>query len=227
LLRKSHPPIVGEVIRRSFRRAALASLAKGASAKNETGSAVRPTASDCQSWSNLWRAARAPSLRLNPTKRRVRVARSIALLGVAMATSACTTIDPGPNFVVPDERFDADYFFCHVEPEVLFAKSCGPGDRAAGDGAGSCHFSASAVSGMALVDHPSVACGGGDRPVDRSQIGTGSAAQANLQAATLVMSRDYLTAPIYVRPTGSNHPRVVFAKDDSSVDILKTWAQKP
>ncbi len=150
----------------------------------------------------------------------------VRVLLAAAVLAACQTVDPGPNFVVPDERFDADYFFCHVEPEVLFAKKCGSGDPAAGDAANGCHFNASAVSGMALVDHPAVVCNG-DKPADRSQIGTGSAAQANLQAATLVMSRDYLTAPIYVRPTGSNHPRAVLAKDDPVVDILRTWAQQP
>ncbi len=159
---------------------------------------------------------------------RVRVeAAATFLAAFALALSACQSVDPGPNFVVPDERFDADYFFCHVEPEVLFAKRCGSGDPAAGDAANGCHFNASAVSGMALVDHAPVDCGGADKPVSRVQIGAGSAAQANLQAATLVMSRDYLTAPIYVRPTGSNHPRAVLAKDDPVVDILKTWAQRP
>jgi hypothetical protein len=40
------------------------------------------------------------------------------------------------------------------------------------------------------------------------------------------MSRDYLTAPIYVRPTGANHPRVIFPKDDPVVDVLREWAQR-
>ncbi len=136
--------------------------------------------------------------------------------------SGCTTVDPGPNFVVPDEVFDADYFFCHVEPELLFAKKCGPGDP--GDN-NSCHFNSSAVSGMALANHPPVACAN-DHPSDRSQIGAGSPAQGNLQAASLVMSRDYLTAPIYLRPTGSNHPRKIFEPTDPVGDVIRTWAQK-
>ena len=94
----------------------------------------------------------------------------------------CTTVDPGPNFVVPDEHFDEDYFYCHVEPELLFAKHCGSGDP--GDN-GNCHFNASAVSGMALRDHPAVDCGGGDHPLSRAAVGAGSPAQGNLQAATL------------------------------------------
>jgi hypothetical protein len=148
------------------------------------------------------------------------------VLGAACAVTSCTTVDPGPNFVVPEEQFDQDYFFCHVEPDLLFARKCGSGDPAAGDAANGCHFNSSAVSGMALVDHPRVDCGGGDHPANRANIGAGSPAQGNLQAASLVMSRDYLTAPIYVRPTGANHPRTIFAKDDPVADIIKTWASK-
>ncbi len=125
---------------------------------------------------------------------------------------------------MPDERFDGDYFFCVVEPQLLFGKRCGSGDPSAGDAASGCHFNPSAVSGMALVDHAPIDCGGGARPVDRAGIGAGSAAQANLQAASLVMSRDVLTAPIYVRPVGANHPRAVFAKDDPVVDVLRECA---
>ena len=55
---------------------------------------------------------------------------------------------------------------------------------------------------MALIDHTPVDCGGGDHPVSTTQTGSGSPAQGNLQAASLEMSRDYLTAPIFVRPTG-------------------------
>lgn len=128
---------------------------------------------------------------------------------------------------MPEETFNEDYFFCHVEPQLIFAKKCGPGDQGAGDANGGCHFNAAAVSGMALVDHPPVDCGGGDHPVNRGQIGVGSAARGNLQAVSLVMSRDYLTAPLYLRPTGANHPRAIFGKDDPVVDLIKTWAQKP
>jgi hypothetical protein len=106
-------------------------------------------------------------------------------------------------------------------------KKCGSGDPGAGDAPNGCHYNSSAVSGMALADHPSVDCGGGDHPVDRTQVGTGSKAQGNLQSASLVMSRDYLTAPILVRPTGNNHPRAIFDKDDPVVDVIREWAQRP
>src|SRR5437773_6715573 len=108
--------------------------------------------------------------------------RALPLALALCCALGCDTVDPGPNFVVPDERFDEDYFYCHVEPEVLFAKKCGSGE--AGDN-GNCHFNASAVSGMALRDHPAVDCGGGDHPTSRAQVGAGGPAQGNLQAATL------------------------------------------
>lgn len=147
-------------------------------------------------------------------------ARYLGLMVVALA--GCTTVDPGPNFVVPDEQFDADFFFCRVEPEVLFAKKCGSGDPGEEN---SCHFNSSAVSGMAIANHPPVECANG-RPVNRVQLGAGGAAQGNLQAASLVMSRDVDTAPIFLRPTGSNHPRVIFAKDDPVVEVLREWARR-
>ncbi len=140
---------------------------------------------------------------------------------------SCATVDPGPNFVVPDENFDADFFFCRVEPDVIFAKKCGPGDPAAGDPANGCHFNSSAVSGMAIAPHNPIDCGPDRaRPVDRTQIGAGSAAQGNLQAVSLVMSRDPQTAPLVLRPTGLNHPRTIFPKEDPVVDVIRQWAQK-
>ena len=151
----------------------------------------------------------------------------LPLLVVAPLGVGCDTVDPGPNFVVPDEHFDEDYFYCHVEPQLLFAKKCGSGDPSQGDPANGCHFNSSAVSGMALRDHPPIDCGGGDHPVSRALVGSGSAAQGNFQAATLEMNTDYTTAPLFVRPTGQNHPRQIVAKDDPVVDVIKTWATKP
>ena len=150
---------------------------------------------------------------------------TLVVAGASAVTAACTTVDPGPNFVVESKTFDPDFFFCHVEPELLFAKGCGSGDSGRGE-SNSCHFNSSAVSGMALVSHAPVDCGGGNHPVDRTQIGSGSPAQGNLQAASLEMNTDYLTAPIYVRPLGNNHPRAIFASDDPVVDVIRQWSQK-
>ena len=78
--------------------------------------------------------------------------RRLVLTATLLALAGCTTVDPGPNFVVPDEQFDADFFFCRVEPELLFAKKCGPGEPGQ-DPANGCHFNSSAVSGMAAMTH--------------------------------------------------------------------------
>jgi hypothetical protein len=137
----------------------------------------------------------------------------------------CTTVDPGPNYVVPSATFDEDYFYCHVEPEFIFAKSCGPGDPSKGDPPNGCHFNSAAVSGMQLINHPAVDCGGGDHPVDRTAVGSGSAAQSNYGAVSLEMNKDYRNAPLFVRPSGSNHPRVIFDPSDPQVNqLLATWA---
>jgi hypothetical protein len=145
---------------------------------------------------------------------------SLALL--LFPALGCTSIDPGPNFVVPEEVFDPDYFYCHVEPELIFAKKCGPGESSDN---GSCHYS-SVVSGMALLQHDPVDCGGGDHPIDTTQ--TGGAAQSDFQAVSLEMSHDYTMAPLLLRPSSTlNHPRVVFSATDPQVDLLlSTWASK-
>jgi hypothetical protein len=118
--------------------------------------------------------------------------------------------------------FNADYYYCHVEPQFIVAQKCGPGQ--ASDN-GSCHFS-SAVSGMHLLTHPPVDCGGGDHPLDMTQ--TAGAAASDFQLVSFEMSRDYMTAPLFVRPSnGLNHPRVVFSPSDPVVNkILSTWASK-
>ena len=153
---------------------------------------------------------------------------NLACLALLTAQAGCTSVDPGPDFVIPAETFDADYFYCHVEPQLIGVYKCGPGDPSKGDppnGSG-CHYS-SAVSGMVLHMHAPVDCGGGDHPVNRSTIGSGSPAESNLEVVTLEMSRDYLTAPLYVRPLGHAHPRGVINSSDPVVQqILSTWASK-
>jgi hypothetical protein len=159
--------------------------------------------------------------------------RRAALVGLAATALSCTSVDPGPNFVVATATFDPNYFYCHVEPQYIFGNAyrCGTGDPSKGDPAGppyGCHFNASAVTGMALLDHAPVNCGGGDAPVDLTQIGTGSAPQSNYEAVSLEMSAQYTTAPVFVRPgTGVTHPRQIFPTTDPLVNsLLSTWATK-
>lgn len=149
----------------------------------------------------------------------------VAGFAVLLGCTVASTVDPGPNFVVETQTFDADFYFCRVEPELIVGKKCGAGDPAAGDRANGCHYNPSAVSGMPLQSHPAVNCGGGDHPVDRVQVNT-AAAQASLQSVSFQMSRDHLTSPLYVRPTGANHPRVIFDKNDPVVEVIRAWAQR-
>jgi hypothetical protein len=147
--------------------------------------------------------------------------------GTLLALQAgCTSVDPGPDFVIPDETFDADYFYCEVEPKLLVAYKCGPGDPSKGDPPNSdgCHYS-SAVSGMGLRMHAPVPCSG-DKPTDPMSVGGGTAAQSNFEVVSFEMSRDYTTAPLYVRPLGHAHPRSIFSSSDPVVQVLRTWAAK-
>lgn len=156
------------------------------------------------------------------------------VLGPALlAGTSCTSVDPGPNFVVPQQVFDANYFYCHVEPEMIMAYHCGPGDPSQGDPNNGCHFDPAIVSGMTLLDHPAVDCGGGDVPVDLTQVAIGSPAQSNLQSVSLEMTKDYTQAPVYTRPSSFNgtppsaHPRAVFDQSDATIiNLLSTWASK-
>jgi ribosome-binding factor A len=44
---------------------------------------------------------------------------------------------------------------------------------------------------------------------------------------SIEMSRDYLTAPVFVRPLGHAHPRAIFMDNDATVNkLLATWAAK-
>jgi hypothetical protein len=154
-----------------------------------------------------------------------------------LAQSECVSVDPGKDFVVPDIVFDQNYFYCHVEPGLIFTYSCGTGDSSKGDPPNGCHFNASAVSGMALLNHPPVNCGGGDEPVDPTQTGPGSPAASNFEAVSIEMNQDYTSAALYARPSNLSgcpptaHPRCVFNVVGNNVNqdvitLLSTWATK-
>ena len=153
--------------------------------------------------------------------------RRAALVGFCGSAWGCTSVDPGPDFVVPNATFDENYFFCVVEPNYILQNKCGTGDPSKGDPPNGCHFNSSAVSGMALLQPPAIACSGG-APTDPTQVSQGSAAEQNYEAASLEMSTDYTTAPIFVRPSGNSHPRAIFdsSNDANDVMILSTWATK-
>jgi hypothetical protein len=149
-----------------------------------------------------------------------RAVSTTGILALVLLASGCDSIDPGNNFVVANATFDPDYFYCHVEPQYLTAYSCGPGGASDNN---SCHYSP-AVTGMALVAHPAINCGGGDHPLDATQIT--QVAQDDYAAVEIEMSVDYMNAPLLVRPLGNNHPRPIFTtnNDQVPIQILSTWA---
>lgn len=160
-----------------------------------------------------------------------RRAAGAVLLASVLGGCTWTTVDPRENFSIADVSFDADYFYCHVEPEFIVAKKCGPGDPSKGDASSGCHFNSAAVSAMVLIDHPAVDCGGGDHPLNSMDVGSGSPAQGNLESVSFEMAKDYTMAPVYVRPSGRGgalyHPRQIFDPNDPQVTaLLATWASK-
>jgi hypothetical protein len=150
--------------------------------------------------------------------------RRAAGLALCLSLAECTSIDPGSDFVVPNATFDPNYFYCVVEPQYLVLNNCGTGDPAKGDPPNGCHYNSSAVSGMALLQPPTIPCSGG-QPTDPTLVADGTAAAQNYSAASLEMNSDYTTAPIYVRPSGNSHPRQVIPNGDTMAQmILATWA---
>ncbi len=161
------------------------------------------------------------------------------VVAIVAASWGCT-IDPGANFVIPLSVFNEDFFYCHVEPQYIYAAQTQCGAGGSGDN-GNCHFNSSAVSGMALIDHPLINCGGGDHPVQGDPAGSGavgpnSPANANFSAVSLEMSRncpDYAScqAPVLTRPTKTDaHPRQIFdpANDPAALqNIIYQWAATP
>ena len=111
---------------------------------------------------------------------------------------------------------------------ALAALACGLSGARLGDSAGRLGAGAAALAfAFAVVLAASViASGPVSAVVGDGAGGAGSAAQGNLQAVTLVMSRDVQTAPLFLRPTGQNHPRQIFPREDPVVEVLRQWAQK-
>jgi hypothetical protein len=166
-----------------------------------------------------------------------------ALALAALATAWGCTIDPGPNFVIPQSVFNEDYFYCVVEPKYLFgAASCGAGQT--GDNS-NCHFNSSAVSGMALQQHTPIECDTSNHPTANGKANITVQAKNNFSAASLEMSRQcvvYSTcqASILTRPTSTgSHPRQVFCDsangipcaggpDDATLaPVIYQWASTP
>lgn len=145
-----------------------------------------------------------------------------------VATSGCAalvSVDPGTNYIVPPENFNANYFYCFVEPNVILGGAT-PNHVSCGDnGTHGCHYS-DKVPEMQLQMHAPVTCANGV-PTDLTQVGAGSPAANNLSSVSIEMSTDWMNAPIYIWPTQlvSAHPVLVYPPNDTSVTkYLATWA---
>jgi len=131
-----------------------------------------------------------------------------------------TTVDPGPDYSIADLVFDESFFYCQVEPRVMFAHRCGAGDPGQGDSSGGCHFN---VTAFRLTDYtPPV----GDGCMG-NVVGTPipAAARQNYQTSQARMRRDPEVAPLLQRPLKKlTHPRVIFNDDSDAADALREWA---
>jgi hypothetical protein len=158
-----------------------------------------------------------------------RVSARLALLALSVGLGACgeegllpTTIDPGADFEVANIVFDEGFYYCQVEPRLLFASSCGTGNPALGDGAGGCH---QAVTGFTFLDYtPRVyeTCTGiipgGAIPTE---------ARDNYRSAQVQMRRDVDSAPLFLRPQGiPTHPRKIFAADSDQAAVIREWSTR-
>ena len=153
-------------------------------------------------------------MRLGGTSLRVLLV-TLLLPSAGSLAVGCGTVDPGTFEGVRDLKLDENFYYCVVQPQVITAKRCSPGD--AGDPSGGCHAS---KSSMILVDIPTPVACSGTRPT-----GTVSASErANYQATQLRVTRDPESAPLLARPTGKmDHPRVIFASNSPEADVIRAW----
>lgn len=125
------------------------------------------------------------------------------------------TVDLGDDFVAPELQLDADFFYCHIQPDVLSKHSCASGD--AGDNGG-CHDSHSALRLLA-TDAPS--------PCDADGVVVSAipeAYEANFEAVRFSVQSNPLDSPLYLRPLGrASHPRVIFPDDDPAAELIVEW----
>ncbi len=153
------------------------------------------------------------------------------VLATALATAlsrgaSCTTVDPGPEFVVPPTQFDANYFYCTVEPQIIMGGLTLANQPCGGTASQGCHYS-DKVPAMPLQALPQpVMCNGGV-PVNPGDVASGTAPALNYASVSLQMSSSVKDAPIYTWPTQmvAGHPVMVYSPNDPAIlAILNKWA---
>ncbi len=149
------------------------------------------------------------------------------VMAIALAAGvSCETVDPGSDYVVPQVQFDANYFYCVVEPKIIMGGLTLDHQTCGGTASQGCHYS-DKVPEMPLQPLTApVPCSGG-APVNPGDVASGTAPALNLASVSLQMSSIYTDAPIFLWPTQqvSAHPALVYDQNNAAiVDILMTWA---
>lgn len=134
------------------------------------------------------------------------------------AGSGCGTTDLGTFQGVRDLSLNEDFYYCHVQPEVVTPQGCAAGG--AGDPAGGCHSSKSSMI-LVQIDSPTPCTNG------RPQKAPTQDERANYQAAQLRASRNVEASPLLTYPTGQNpaHPRKIFDVHSTEADVIRKWIQ--
>jgi hypothetical protein len=136
---------------------------------------------------------------------------------VALALSACGTVDLGDNFVAPPVQLDEDFFYCEIQPNVLTEHSCAAG----GSGeSGMCHSARSALR-LVDIDAPDLPlCDEEGRVLDPIPLD----ATNNLDAIRFTVQGSALSSPLYLRPINrASHPRRIFDENDPAAMLIIDW----
>lgn len=141
----------------------------------------------------------------------------LACLALASCQNIGATVDLGDNFVAPDLQLDEGTFFCRIQPVVLAMQSCASGGPGEG---GSCH---SARSSLRLSAEPETIAPpncDGDTPLEAIP----QSYLDNLEAIRFTVNSDFLSSPLFRRPTGLDaHPRTIFPENSPEADLLRDW----
>jgi hypothetical protein len=128
-----------------------------------------------------------------------------------------TTVDPGADYSIAELVFDEEFYYCQVEPRVIFAHGCSNG--IAGDGG--CHARVTSFRIQEYAPRVSDACMGnvvGNVLIPQT-------ARQNYNSAQARMRRDADTAPLLLKPTGQQtHPRQIFDSNSDAAAAIREWA---
>jgi hypothetical protein len=128
-----------------------------------------------------------------------------------------TTVDPGADYSIAALVFDEEFYYCQVEPRVIFAHGCANGN--AGDSG--CHARVTTLTLEEYTPPVSASCMG--NVVGNVLIP--ERARRNYIGAHARMRRDADTAPLMQRPTGRlMHPRRIFDTNSDAAAAIREWA---